>query len=105
MSGATLPKYGPGDRVRVSSEEPEGHCRTPRYVQGRQGTVRKLHGSFRNPESLAYGGTGLPRQPLYLVEFGQPELWKDYKGAAGDRLWIDLYQHWLEPLNDRRISQ
>ena len=100
MSRATLPKYAPGDRVRVSSKEPEGHCRTPRYVQGKEGTVRKLHGFFRNPESLAYGGTGLPRQPLYLVEFHQPELWDEYKGPTEDRLWVDLYQHWLEAVTE-----
>jgi hypothetical protein len=30
-----------------------------------------VYGTFGNPESLAYGGDGLPRQPLYLVRFEQ----------------------------------
>ena len=98
MSRLTFPKYQPGDRVRVSSKPAKGHSRTPRYVQGMPGVIRKLHGSFRNPESLAYGGSGTPLQPLYLVEFEQSQLWALYQGAAVDKLWIDLYQHWLEPL-------
>jgi nitrile hydratase len=101
LQGTAVPIYGPGDRVRIASYEPEGHCRTPRYVRGRAGIVRKLHGWFRNPESLAYGGTGLPRQPLYLVEFDQAELWDRYDGPSTDKLWVDIYQHWLRPPKNR----
>ena len=97
MKDSEAPIYRSGDRVRVISAEPEHHCRTPRYVRGMSGTVRSLHGSFRNPESLAYGGPGLPRQPLYLVEFDQHELWDAYDQRKRDKLWIDIYQHWLEP--------
>jgi hypothetical protein len=39
----------------------------------------------------------LPRQPLYMVCFGQRELWETYGGGPNDRLCIDLYEHWLEP--------
>ena len=55
-----------------------------------------LIGAFRNPESLAYGGDGLPERPLYLVAFDQRELWPGYPGPDGDRLYLDLYEHWLE---------
>ena len=100
MAQSNLPRYQPGDRVRVSSEAPAGHCRTPRYVQGMEGIIRKLHGSFRNPESLAYGGPGLPRQPLYSVELEQCKLWAKYQGPSTDKLWVDLYQHWLSPMKE-----
>lgn len=83
---------------------PPGHFRTPAYIQGKCGRVRALCGVFRNPESLAHGGSGLPAQPLYRVEFAQTDLWGQYRGPACDKVLVDVYQHWLEPaggLEDR----
>ncbi len=91
-------KFRPGDRVRVRVGSPPGHFRTPAYVQGKTGAVEAIHGAFRNPESLAYGGDGLPKQFLYLVRFDQARLWKKYEGSPQDKLLIDIYEHWLEPV-------
>ncbi len=82
-------------RVRVDS--PPGHYRTPHYLRGKTGMVAALCGVFRNPESLAYGGTGLPKQHLYRVEFSQTEVWETYGGSAADKVLVDIYEHWLEP--------
>lgn len=90
-------KYKPGDRVRVRAGAPPGHARTPGYIRGKIGRVESLHGAFRNPESLAYGGQGLPRQPLYLVGFNQAGVWGSYGGSPRDMLYVDIYEHWLEP--------
>ena len=90
-------KFQPGDRVRVCVGSPPGHIRTPTYVQGKTGVVAAMHGAFRNPESLAYGGDGLPKQYLYLVRFDQPQVWETYAASPQDQLFIDLYEHWLEP--------
>jgi nitrile hydratase len=49
---------------------------------------------------LAYGGSGLPRQPLYRVEFRQMDVWERYGGPAGDKVMVDIYQHWLVPAED-----
>ncbi len=89
--------FRPGDRVRVRVDSPPGHYRTPHYIQGKTGMVAALCGVFRNPESLAYGGTGLPKQPLYRVEFSQTEVWETYGGSAADKVLVDIYEHWLEP--------
>jgi len=86
-----------GDRVLVRVGLPPHHIRTPAYIQGKTGRVKTLCGVFRNPESLAYGGLGLPKQPLYRVEFEQTEVWASYRGPAIDKVLIDIYQHWLEP--------
>lgn len=92
------PRYLPGDRVRVRADDPSGHVRTPRYVRGKTGWVERVHGEFRNPESLAYGGDGLPERPLYLVGFQQAEVWGPrYAGPSNDTLTVDIYEHWLEP--------
>jgi nitrile hydratase len=65
-------------------------------VKGKTGTVERVHASFANPETRAYGADGLPEQRLYLVGFAQDELWPDYRGSAGDRLALDVFEHWLE---------
>jgi nitrile hydratase len=88
--------FAPGDAVRVSARAHSGHHRTPGYLKGRRGTVERVHASFRNPETRAYGGDGLPAQPLYLVSFDQPELWQAYAGEHGDALLADVFEHWLE---------
>jgi nitrile hydratase subunit beta len=93
----TPTKFEPGDRVRVRTDEKPGHVRTPGYVRGKIGRIEKALGTFKNPESLAYGGSGLPEKPLYKVGFRQTDLWDEYAGHTNDVLYIDLYAHWLEP--------
>ena len=88
--------YRPGMRVRVAARPHEGHHRTPGYVKGKTGRVEQVHSSFPNPETRAYGGDGLPEQQLYLVGFSQSDVWSDYRGKAGDRIYVDVFEHWLE---------
>ena len=98
MAGNTTARFRTGDEVRIRVGTLPTHFRTPEYIQGKQGRIETLWGAFKNPESLAYGGDGLPAQPLYLVKFAQTELWKEYKGSANDTLLIDVYEHWLETI-------
>ena len=75
------------------------HHRTPGYVKGRRGRVQALCGVFPDPESRAYGGSGLPERALYRVEFDQGELWGErYNGPEGDSLLVDIFEQWLEPV-------
>lgn len=76
--------------------ESPGHVRTPAYIRGKRGVIERLCGQFPNPEELAYGRNGLPRQPLYRVRFRQREVWPDYRGGADDSIDVEIYQHWLE---------
>jgi nitrile hydratase len=76
-------------------DDPPRHIRTPAYIQGKTGRIVAVHGAFRNPESRAHGGTGLPKQLLYLVGFDLSEVW-ERDDPPQDRLLIDLYEHWLE---------
>ena len=90
------PAFEPGDRVRVKADERAGHVRTPAYVRCKLGWVERVHGEFRDPEKLAYGADGLPRQALYMVGFRQSDLWQPYAESARDSLYVDIYEHWLE---------
>ena len=82
-----------GDRVRVRVGYPAHHFRTPAYIQAKAGWVEAIHGAFPNPESLAHGGDGLPKQVLYLVRFDP--VWGG--ASSRDQLLVDLYENWLEP--------
>ena len=101
MGGAVkagVGRYRAGDRVRVRFEERPGHIRTPYYVRGKPGWIAEYRGDYPNPEELAYGKDGLPRRPLYSVAFDQRDLWPSYVASGGgDKLYVDLYEHWLEP--------
>ena len=85
----------PGTRVRVSARAHGGHHRTPAYLKGRAGVVERVQATFTDPETRAYGADGLPERRVYLVGFEQRELWPGYERA--DRLYADVFEHWLEP--------
>jgi nitrile hydratase subunit beta len=89
-----------GERVRVRKVDAPGHIRTPHYIRGKRGVIERFVGYFRNPEELAYGRSGQPLRALYRVRFIQSDVWPDYQGGAADTLHIDLYEHWLQPVNN-----
>ena len=93
--GATA-RFTQGDRVRVSRRYPTGHHRTPWYIKGRTGRVDTVYKAWVNPESRAYGHDGLPKVPLYRVEFDPTDLWQTYDGLGEDRICADVFEHWLE---------
>lgn len=95
------PRFAIGQRVRVRAAFPPGHVRTPFFVRGKTGAVTEVLGLYRNPEELAYGRSGEPALPLYRVIFDTAELWNDYKGAAADTTVVDIYENWLEPLEEK----
>lgn len=90
--------FAPGQRVRVKTGDPPGHIRTPSYLRGKEGVIEDRQGIFRNPEELAFGSTGLPKKPLYLVRFRQQDVWQTYSGPGADTLSADIYEHWLEAI-------
>lgn len=92
-------RFKPGDLVRIIDRQPVGHMRTPAYVRGHIGRVERWCGSFPNPEGLAYGRDGRPECDLYRVHMKQSALWPTYSGARGDTLEIEIYDHWLDPVD------
>lgn len=89
--------YRVGERVTVAARAHGGHHRTPAYIKGKTGRVERVHAAFRNPETRAYGGDGLPEMPLYLVSFARSELWPETARVGGShRIYVDVFEHWLE---------
>ncbi|MBA2447266.1 MAG: nitrile hydratase subunit beta [Chloroflexi bacterium] len=88
-------RFSEGDLVRVIERSRSGHVRTPSYIFGKTGVISRIHGSFRNPEQLAYGEDGLPKAPLYYVAFDAAQVWGG--SPRPDKVIVDIYEHWLEP--------
>lgn len=93
-----MAKFDVGETVRVREAHPMGHLRTPRYIMGKAGVVEQCCGEFGNPEDLAFGRNGTPRQALYRVRFAQSDVWQNYDDGAADTVDVELYEHWLEPM-------
>lgn len=88
--------YQVGDQVRISDRSHQGHHRTPTYIKGKTGRVERVHAAFKNPETHAYGADGLPEVPLYMVSFDRAELWPQGGADDGHRIYVDVFEHWLE---------
>jgi nitrile hydratase subunit beta len=88
--------YRPGRRVRVSAGAHEGHHRTPAYLKGKTGLIERVQPSGTNPETRAYGDHGLPEKSVYLVSFSQWDVWPAYRGGGDDRIYVDVFEQWLE---------
>jgi hypothetical protein len=93
----TPSKFALGARVRVRTDNPKHHNRTPRFTRGKIGTIARQHGPMPLPEDLGYGRVGGESVPIYRVHFRQADLWPDYTGPDGDIVSADLHEHWLEP--------
>jgi nitrile hydratase len=85
-------RFKPGDRVRVRNLHPAGHTRSPRYVRGKTGVVRRDYGIYVFPDTNAHRA-GENRQHVYSVEFSALELWS--RNERG-RVMIDLWENYLE---------
>jgi nitrile hydratase len=89
-------RFAVGDRVRIDDRFEPRHHRTPAYVKGAAGTVVRVCLPQGAPEQLAYRAGGGVTGPVYRVQLAQTDLWPDYQGPAGDRLEIEIYEHWLD---------
>lgn len=99
-TGRLEPRFAPGQSVRARDLEPEGHTRLPRYVRGHAGRITAIRGTHVFPDTNAHGRGENP-QPLYNVEFLATELWGP-RASRIDRVRVDLWEDYLEPLQDSR---
>lgn len=82
---ASAQRFRVGDRVRVLDAVADGNPRTPRYLQGRTGTIVRCHGVVENPldHQQVY-------PPLYSIVFSMT-------GGRGpqDEVLADIHEEWL----------
>ena len=93
-----MPRYALNQEVRVLELNKPGHIRTPHYIRHQVGRIIQFCGSFLNPEDLAVGNAGSRVVECYRVEFLQRDVWDDYAGAPDDTITIEIYEHWMTPV-------
>lgn len=86
-----------GQRVRIADRTPPVHHRVPAYVKGKIGLIERVCGLHGEPEKFIRGD-GKPAQRIYRVRISQGDLWSDYGGTERDSLEIEIFEHWLEPV-------
>ena len=86
-------RFAIGQAVRMRAGRVDHHTRLPGYVQGRRGTIERLHGAHVFADSNAQGAGEAP-QWLYTVVFEEAELW----GGAAQKLAVsvDAWESYLE---------
>jgi len=93
VAGASEPRFGVGDRVRVREWHSPGHTRCPRYVRGKEGVVVRLDGTYSLPDVEAHG-TARRYEATYSVRFDAASLWRDEQ--RGVWVHVDLWDSYLE---------
>jgi nitrile hydratase len=91
------PAFHSGDNVRISVRYPVGHYRVPQYIRGKRGIVEViLRPAAINNEEEGFGRNAGIKSFYYRVAIPLEELWPGYKGAARDKLIIEVFESWLE---------
>ena len=102
--GRVVPAFGetpifrPGEQVRVAERFPLGHYRVPLYLRGKAGVVERLVQPAVDNEEEGFGRNAGMRRHYYRVAFPMTEVWREYAGARQDRLYIEVFETWLEPV-------
>jgi hypothetical protein len=91
------PGFSEGQRVRIADRTPPVHHRVPAYVKGHVGVIERVCGIHPQPEKCIRGD-GRPYRRIYRVRIPQADLWAAYDGPDGDKLEIEIFEHWLEPV-------
>jgi nitrile hydratase subunit beta len=87
-------RFAAGQRVRTRAGHADHHTRLPGYVQGKLGTIERLHGMHVFADAHAQG-LGEQPQWLYTVVFDGVDLW----GAGAEpglRVSVDAWESYLE---------
>jgi nitrile hydratase len=95
-------RFKTGDSVRVRKQETIAHQRVPAYAQGCIGMVERVLSSFVIPEDDAWGRLweGGRSEMLYRVRLLNSVTWPDYRGSSGDCHELEIFEHWLEPVEE-----
>ena len=90
------PIFRPGQRVRVLQRFPLGHYRVPLYLRGRIGLVERLVLPAIDNEEEGFGRNAGVHRHYYRISVPMVDIWADYAGGQQDRLYIEVFETWLE---------
>ncbi|MBD9502747.1 nitrile hydratase subunit beta [Pseudomonas sp. PDM17] len=93
------PPFRAGDRVRIATRSPVGHYRVPTYIRGKVGTIEAVVEPVGvDNEQEGFGRNAGAKRHYYRVAFPMTEIWPHYAGSAHDGLRIEVYETWLESI-------
>lgn len=95
-----MSRFRAGERVRIRAWPTIGHSRVPRYVRGAIGYVERVLRAFLIPEDDAFGRPNGRKRVLYRVGLKTRALWADYHGPDDDEVQLEIYEHWLESVEE-----
>ena len=104
-SGGAVPALGkmamfrPGDAVRVATRFPLGHYWVPLYLRGKTGIVERLVQPAVDNEEEGFGRNAGMRCHYYRIAVPMTDIWHNYAGAPNDRLYIEVFETWLEAVD------
>ena len=93
------PVFRPGEQVKVVQRFPLGHYRVPLYLRGKTGLVESLVQPAVDNEEEGFGRNAGMRRHYYRIAVPMTEIWQAYTGAPHDRLYIEVFETWLEPIS------
>jgi nitrile hydratase len=96
---AATERFGVGDRVVLRGGLGEHH-RLPDWAAGQRATVVAVRGRFPLPDLIVARATAPPAYALYAVELPATEAFVD--ADARDRLYLDVYDPYLDPVEESR---
>ncbi len=100
---ADLPRLRVGQRVRVGNLTPVGHYRVPTYLRGKEAVIEAIMSPRAvNNEEEGFGRNAGSLGVYYRIAVPMTEIWKDYAGSPGDNLRIEVFENWLEEVDDDR---
>jgi hypothetical protein len=90
------PIFMPGEHVRVVERFPLGHYRVPMYLRGKAGVVERIVQPTVDNEEEGFGRNAGMRRHYYRIAVPMVDIWHEYDGAQHDRLYIEVFETWLE---------
>lgn len=89
--------FRPGEQIRVATRSPIGHYRLPIYLRGKIGCVESvIEPTFIDNEEEGFGRNAGSRRHYYRTAFVMRDIWPHYSGGPRDKLWIEIFETWLE---------
>ncbi|WP_375786980.1 SH3-like domain-containing protein [Bradyrhizobium sp. Pha-3] len=97
LAEGEAPAFRTGDQVSVAARSPIGHYRVPNYVRGKRGTVvAVIRPPAVNNEEEGFGRNNGSKRHYYRVALPMTELWSFYPKSSNDSLFIEIFETWLE---------
>ncbi len=90
------PIFLPGQQVRVLERFPLGHYRVPLYLRGKTGFVERLVQPAIDNEEEGFGRNAGAKRHYYRIAVPLSDIWSGYAGSLRDRLYIEVFESWLE---------